>query len=227
MAKSKRKKFKKNIVTLLLLVFLSYLGYTFRFYIADGYNYLVDRISGKSTLRAIPMLSAVERTKLNYGDRVDKIAKEFGISPQYLKALIVLECSGEQNPKPRYESHIFDRLKEVRDGTRKKYESITTKILEGASDGALKNLATSWGAFQLMGYKCVQMDISIAEIRGRKSLYYSVKWIDEEYGYLLKKKRFKDAFHYHNTGRKHPIIGRARTHNPKYVELGLAYMKKF
>jgi hypothetical protein len=221
------KKLKKNIVTVLLLIFLCYLGYNYRYYLSDGFNYLSDRISGKTTTKAIPLLSAVERTKVNYGAKVDKIAKEFNISPEYLKALIVLECSGKKNPKQRFEVHIFERLKQVRDGDRKKYENITAETLKGASDEALKNLATSWGEFQLMGYKCVQLDISISEIRGRKSLYYGVKWITSEYGHLLKKKRYKDAFHYHNTGRKHPIVGRARTHNPKYVELGLAYMKQF
>ena len=55
----------------------------------------------------------------------------------------------------------------------------------------------------------------------------AAKWVKAEYGHLLKKERYKDAFHYHNTGRTFPRSGNSQTHNPMYVTRGLEYMKYF
>jgi hypothetical protein len=100
-------------------------------------------------------------------------------------------------------------------------------MLEDASDEALKNLARSWGPFQLMGYKCVQLGVNVKDIRGEDALELGVKWIDKEYGHLLKNKRYRDAFHYHNTGRLYPADNKVLTHDPLYVEKGLQYIQEF
>ena len=104
---------------------------------------------------------------------------------------------------------------------------ITHEMIADASDEALKNLAKSWGPFQLMGYKCLHLDVKVKDLRGDDALDWGAKWIKLEYGHLLRKKRYKDAFHYHNTGKTYPKSGIPKTHDPKYVDNGLKYMAYF
>ena len=122
---------------------------------------------------------------------------------------------------------MHSKLKKLKKGQIKKYELLKKKTIADASDDALKNLATSWGAFQIMGYKCVQLGVKVADIRGDKSLYWGVKWINEEYGSYLRKGKYKDAFHLHNTGRKYPKNGKPRTYHANYVPNGLKYIEMF
>lgn len=163
----------------------------------------------------------------NYSESVQRAADEFDIPYSYLMALIQLECGGQNPPGSRYEKHVFRRLKAVRDGKRSDYNGLTIKHIGDASDAALKNLATSWGPFQLMGYQCILLDVKIKDIRGPNSVHYGAKWINLAYGKRLRKEQFMDCFHIHNTGRPYPSTGIPKTHDPKYVPRGLAYMEKF
>ncbi|MDG1261908.1 MAG: hypothetical protein P8O05_09135 [Flavobacteriales bacterium] len=171
--------------------------------------------------------NALEVTLANYGEDVKEYADEFDLSYEYLMALIVLETSGKKPAGKRFEQGVYNRLLQVKSGDRRKYENIRQSHLEEASDGAVRNLATSWGPFQLMGYKCIGMDVNVSDIRGEDGLYYGMSWINDEYGRFVRKSNYKDAFHYHNTGRKYPTVGKPRTHDPRYVEKGLSYMEFF
>ena len=172
-------------------------------------------------------VNAFKMTESNYGSEVEEVAEKYGLPAPYLKALIVLECSGKKPVKPRYEKHIFNRLKKVRDQKGRTFEKIDQSVIGDASDEALKNLARSWGPFQLMGYKCLHLDVKVNDIRGEDALDWGAKWIKMEYGHLLRKKRYADAFHYHNTGKLFPKDSITSTHDPKYVENGLAYIEYF
>lgn len=169
----------------------------------------------------------VERTLANYYREVSCHAKGMNLPEHYLLSLIVLESSGRKLIPPRFEPHVFERLKEVREKKRSSYEHVTPEHLRNASDGALRNLASSWGPFQLMGYKCLLLGIYVKDIRGKDAVYWGAKWIDMTYGNELRKGDFKNAFHIHNTGRKYPAFGKPLTHDPKYVENGLDYMERF
>ncbi|MCB0761135.1 MAG: hypothetical protein KDC12_06385 [Flavobacteriales bacterium] len=183
--------------------------------------------SGHYAAHEVVQRSELESAAYHYGEEIRKHADAMGLPAEYFLALTVLECSGKNPPGSRFEPHVYEKLKEVRSGDRRKYENIRQETVIDASDEALRNLATSWGPFQLMGYKCVGMDVNVSDIRGDEAVYYGMLWIKEEYGKLLRKKRYKDAFHYHNTGRKYPVVGGPRTHDPRYVEKGLSYMKSF
>lgn len=172
-------------------------------------------------------LTAVERTWLNYKDDVKKASEELNISPEYLLALIALECEGRKEVPSRFEPHIFVKLQDVRNGELKNFESIATSDISNSSDDALKNLASSWGPFQLMGYQCLYLDIKLKEMRGKKAVYYGTLWIKNAYGKYLDKKKYKDAFHLHNTGKPYPKLGPPRTHNRHYVPKGIKFMKEF
>ncbi|MBL7944278.1 MAG: hypothetical protein JNM00_16035, partial [Flavobacteriales bacterium] len=107
-------------------------------------------------------------------------------------------------------------------------EDLRPEDLHDASDEAIDNLSTSWGPFQLMGYKVLGMGVNVSDIRDDHSAaLWGAKWIKKEYGHFLEKKKWKDAFHYHNTGRRYPISGGPRTHDPYYVSNGLRYIKYF
>jgi hypothetical protein len=169
-------------------------------------------------------LSMVE---INYGVAIDNAANTFQLSAEYLKALCMLESSGRKFVKPRFEPHVYERLREVQKGTRNNYEHVTPAMLKDASDAALKNLASSWGPFQLMGYKCLLLNIKVADIRGEEAVYWGAKWINETYGDYVRQSKFKDAFHIHNTGKRYPKLGKPKTYHPNYVQNGLEFMEYF
>ncbi len=161
-------------------------------------------------------------TELNYGDEVVRYAQEYNLPSEYLKALIILECSGDKPAGQRFEQNVFTKLKEVQNGRRKRYENITRRHIKYCSDAALRNLATSWGPFQIMGYKCIDMGIIISDLRGVESIKWGVKWINKEYGILIRNKDFEKAFRVHNTG---SVNG--RTYDPDYVKNGLEHINYF
>ncbi|WP_306642209.1 hypothetical protein [Sanyastnella coralliicola] len=171
--------------------------------------------------------NALERAHANYSESIRESAEEYDVSYEYLMALCVLECGGRMPAGKRYEPGVYRRLKQVKEGKRSNYEQVKQRHLEFASDEAVRNLSTSWGPFQLMGYKCIGMDVTVSDIRGDDAVEFGVQWIEDEYGHLLRAGRYKDAFHYHNTGRVYPSVGGPRTHDPKYVSKGLSYMEYF
>ncbi len=163
----------------------------------------------------------------NYGEEFKALGKEFNIAPEYLAALCMLESGGRKPAGSRFEKHVYARLRLVKIGLRRQYEHVKTADLENAGDEALQNLATSWGPFQLMGYKCLLYNINIKDLREEDAIYWGVKWINEAYGKFLRRGDYKNAFHLHNTGRTMPANGVSKTHDPDYVKKGLALMIYF
>jgi hypothetical protein len=168
-----------------------------------------------------------EAAEQHYSQEVQRAASEFDLDYSYLMSLLMLECSGKKPAGARFEPHVFNRLKQVRDGKRTHYENVTAGHLADASDEALRNLATSWGPFQLMGYKCILLDVNIRDIRGPNGIEHGADWINQTYGDVMRQGRFKDCFHMHNTGQPYPTTGLPRTHDPQYVPRGMSMMKQF
>lgn len=163
----------------------------------------------------------------NFGADIRKYARKEGIAPEYLAALCMLECSGRKPSGSRYEKHVYLRLKLVKSGLKRQYEHVKPDDLADAGDDALQNLASSWGPFQLMGYKCLLYDITVSDLRGEDAIRWGVKWIMANYGRQLKAKDYKSAFHIHNAGTPFPKNGKPRTHDPEYVTKGLKWMNYF
>ena len=162
------------------------------------------------------------KTEENYGQDVITYAQEYNLKPEYLKALIILECSGDKPAGQRFEPNVYAKLKEVQNGTRKRFEDITRRQIRDCSDGALRNLATSWGPFQIMGYKCIDMGIIINDLRGEECVKWGVMWINNEYGNLIRNNDFEKGFRVHNTG-----IENGKTYDPNYVSNGLEHIAYF
>lgn len=176
----------------------------------------------------VQRLAPEYRAHTNYGQEVWTLAEEEQLPYSYLMALIVLECGGKSPCGKRYEAHVFRRLQQVREGRRAAYGPLVRRDLQGVSDAALRNLATSWGPFQLMGYQSIGLNTTVLELRSSETaLNHGLRWIAETYGDDLRAGRYKDAFHRHNTGRPFPVDGQVLTHDPLYVEKGLRYMTFF
>ncbi|MDZ4822029.1 MAG: hypothetical protein SH856_01060 [Flavobacteriales bacterium] len=173
-------------------------------------------------------ISNLEWCERNYSKEISELSEQFNLPYEYLMALIVLECGGNKPAGHRLEKHVLSKLKKVRNSKLRKLENVHHKHLKDCDDAALENLARSWGPFQLMGYKVIGLGVNVNDIREEEdAAYWGAKWIKNEYGHFLKKKKWKDAFHYHNTGDRFPLSGRSHTHDPYYVSNGLKYMKYF
>lgn len=174
-----------------------------------------------------PQEMGLDAAMSNYANEIKALALQANLPPEYLMAVIMLECSGRKDVPARFEQGVYNKLLDVKERRRASLESIRYSDLADATDDALRNLASSWGPFQLMGYKCLHLGIKIKDLRGKHSLYYGVKWINSTYGDYIRKGKFADAFHIHNTGRPVPKNGKYTTYDPKYVPNGLQYMEYF
>ncbi len=206
---------KTNIKKLIFIIYII----VFVFVISVAYEKVQTKKEGDK--------GGVEVSVLNYKDKVEELSKQFDISENYLFALIMLECSGRKNVPYRYEDKVYKKLKLVKEGRLDRLENITKKDLKGLSDKTIKKMASSWGPFQIMGYKCFYLNISLDELIGDNNMYWAVKWINLTYGDYVRKKEYKHAFHIHNAGKKYPKKGPPKTYSPNYVKDGLWYMKKF
>ena len=170
----------------------------------------------------------LEWCEQNYGEEMREISSALDVPYAYLMALAVLECSGEKPAGHRFEQHVYRELIKVKEGKRRAYEAVRQEHLAALSEEEIRDLATSWGPFQLMGYKAIGLgldveDLSDEEVAAREG----ARWIQKEYGRFLTRKKWKDAFHIHNTGKRFPLNGHSRTHDPYYVSDGVRYMKYF
>ncbi len=177
-------------------------------------------------LKPISDRHSLYKVRKNYGEQVDKICQTRKLSSAFFKALIILESSADERPKSRFEKHVFERLKQVQAGKRKKFTGLYQKDLRKYSDSELKMLATSWGPFQIMGYHSIRMGINVDDLRGKNAVKYGIQWCEENYGRYLRNHQFRDAFHIHNTGRPFPKHLIPQTHDPAYVFKGLAFMQQ-
>jgi hypothetical protein len=173
-------------------------------------------------------ISDLEWCEQNYHDEILNLSVKHNVPYEYLMSLIVLECGGNKPAGHRFEKHIFNRLKKIQEGKGRKFENIKQEHLVGLDEQGLTNLSTSWGPFQLMGYKVIGLGVNVVDLRDEETAAdVGVQWIKQEYGHFLAKKKYKDAFHYHNTGDRFPMSGRSHTHDPYYVSDGIKYLKYF
>lgn len=215
---------RRQVVIFVILAILIILGVRYPQFYRNTYFTLTGGLKAPT---GSSISNAIDRTNLHYGGEVEKNAAQFGFSVKYLKSLIILESSGRKNVPPRFEKHVYRRLKQLKYGEISQFENLRPHHLKDATDAALKNLARSWGPFQIMGYKCILLGINIKDLRGDKAIFWGVKWIDLTYGDYLRKGKYMDCFHIHNTGKPYPKVGSPRTYDPNYVKNGMKYMSYF
>ena len=169
----------------------------------------------------------LEAVEINYGNKIELYAKKHELNSDFLKALCMLECGGRKKIPSRFEPHVYKRLIRLQSSKLKHFENLRPRDLSGMSEGALRNMASSWGPFQIMGYKSIRLKCKIVDLRNENAIVKATEWIDKEYGKYIREERFKDAFHYHNTGRILSKLGRPATHDPKYIAKGVKFMNYF
>lgn len=170
----------------------------------------------------------VLKTFQNYYESVKLACKEYPKIPEsYILALIGLECSGRKIVPHRFESHIYAQLKKVKKGQKRYFENIVQKDLMGKNERELRELASSWGPFQIMGYKSIAMNIDLDGLDNQDRIINGISWISENYGIYLEQGKYQDAFHLHNTGKPYPKIGKPFTFRNNYVSDGLSLMDSF
>jgi len=174
-----------------------------------------------------PNLSRVEKMRLNYEREIEDICREYELPSAYFKALTILESSGEKPAKTRYESHVYETLKNVKEGKRARYGRFTTQQMSLLTDNTLKKLATSWGPLQIMGYHCILMDITFEQLSGNHAMRFAIQWADQTYGNYLRARDFKNALHIHNTGQPLPASGVPTTYDPEYINKGMTLIQQF
>ncbi len=198
----------RRIFILLSIIGLGYLAYTFLF-------------KNKGTQ------DIFERLEQNYSSQVETVCAELKLPSEYFKALIILESSAKLPAPTRYEPHVYNRLKSVKEGETERYGSFTTPQMSLYDDQTLKKLATSWGPLQIMGYHCIPLGLDFEQLQGEFAIKHAIEWADKSYGKYLRRGDFTNAFHIHNTGRPVPASGQSKTHDPDYIRKGMNLIKHF
>jgi hypothetical protein len=144
------------------------------------------------------------------------------IPPEYLAALISLESYPPGNwDSERFEQKVYERLLKLKqNGT--PFNSIPREKIISLTESELRQLATSYGLTQIMGYHCLELGCSIEDLRSSDHLLWSVAYIRRHYLKYIKQKQWEICFKMHNTG--NPF---GKTHNKDYVEKGLKRMEYY
>lgn len=152
------------------------------------------------------------------------------VRPEWLAGLI-----GMENPQLReypdtrsyrFEPGIYDKLRRLSNPLifwRRCWSGITQAQVKGLSDAVLRELATSWGWTQIMGYSVLTVfkGLSIAQLRDKQAhLDLAVDFMRHVAGPYLDSGRFDQVCHIWNTGAPYktangrPVI---RTYSPYYI----------
>src|SRR6478735_5029784 len=85
--------------------------------------YIIPYFQNKKNINIEDRKSGLEMVAKNYGNTIDSCATLFKLSPQYLKALCMLECGGRKVFDQRFEPHVYEKLKKVKNGQLENYEN--------------------------------------------------------------------------------------------------------
>lgn len=162
----------------------------------------------------------------NLGDRIADACENTNVPTAFLAGLISVEDATLDETATRFEEGIFAKLKRVRDGQRPSFNGVKTSDIAGASDGALKNLSTSFGLTQILGLHVIATfnnTITVADLRDpAQHLQLAVQFIQREGGSHLDDGEFDKVLRIHNTGRPDGV-----TFSPDYVPNALGVMQEY
>jgi len=103
------------------------------------------------------------------------------------------------------------------------FAEIHSRLIQKAPDDALRELATSWGYTQIMGYHMVGRPGGVRQLLDTSFHFRMAIWLLSEFAvdfHLDTAHDFAELFCCWNTGRPH-----GRTYDPAYVEKGLGRME--
>ncbi len=144
------------------------------------------------------------------------------IPPAYMAAIISLESHPPGNrDSERFEPYVYERLRELKENNRS-FGKIKRETLLTMSDAQIRQLATSYGLTQVMGFHCLELGCSIADLQGPYHLQWSVEYMMRHYGPHARKRAWEACFRIHNTGRPS-----GQTTRKDYAEVGQARMRYY
>lgn len=153
---------------------------------------------------------------------IDRAAKGTDFSPEYMAALISIESSPPGNPySERFEPAVYQHLLKLKHDA-VPWGGVSRTKLRKYSDEELKQLATSYGLVQIMGYHCLAMGCTVDELRGDYQLQWAAVYMQAHYAKPARKSDWSTCFRIHNTGRPD-----GRPHRSDYVERGLIRMQYY
>jgi len=160
----------------------------------------------------------MQRIHAQWGEAISAACKYSSVPPAFLAALIALESGGEPAAK-RFEKHVYNKLISVQRGYADRYGALSRRDLQPLSDDGIRNLATSWGLTQIMGYHVARrpggIEILLNVETHLKFALGLLAEFAERYG-LNVTLEFAELFRCWNTGKPY-----GETYDPKYVENGL------
>lgn len=159
---------------------------------------------------------------LNLHKEIDGAVRNTEIPASYLAALISLESHPPGNRRSRrFEPRVYQRLLELKNDGRA-FAKIDRHRVRNLSDAELRELATSYGLTQIMGYHCLDLGCSIQDLSGSYHLLWSVAYIRRNYLSPMLKRDWASCFRIHNTGR-----AEGATSRDDYAEKGLLRMRYY
>jgi hypothetical protein len=176
-------------------------------------------------------LELMQKIKAELGAAIDAAAATCSIPAAFFAALIANESGGNPDAQ-RYEPSVFSALSDVWDEKRTAYGSITKLSIGNygmalsASDDSyfLKDLATSWGVTQIMGYEAIALKIEggAPALRDPVLALKNTTLMLNDFArrFQIAVTESEELFDCWNTGRPH-----SPTYDPQYIPNGLARMQ--
>lgn len=143
------------------------------------------------------------------------------IPPRFIAGLVANEAGKDRQGNirraaTRFEPHIYTKLKRVATTPRATFGQITHNDLKDATDTSLRALAHSYEATQMMGYWCIVLGCTLADLKNPdKHFFYTVKLLQlNDQGDFSRgtEDAFDDEMRQWNTGRE-----KGKTYHENYV----------
>ena len=201
-----------------------------------GTQHVDSRVRGNDVAHTADQ-RLMARIRERWGAAITEACRYSSVPEQFLAALVANESGqwilADKPIPPRFEKLVFNKLIAVQQGSLDHYGHIRREHLARLTGIEIKELASSWGLTQIMGCHTVGRPGGLSLIREDAGAHLKfalglLAKFAEQYG-LNVTLEFTEMFRCWNTGHpyddpKTPRI-EGRTHDPKYVERGLARMK--
>ena len=164
------------------------------------------------------------RIKTQWGAAIQEACKYSSVPPEFLAALIAGESGGDPSAR-RFEKSVYNKFQNVLRGYVGSYANLSKGDLGALGDAAIRDLATSWGLTQVMGYHTARRPGGVAILKDPEThLKFALGLVAEfaERFQLSVTTEFTEMFRCWNTGRPN-----GQTYDPKYVERGLARLETY
>lgn len=156
-----------------------------------------------------------------FGHQIREAVRGTIIPPEFIAGLVANEAGKDRQGNikreaTRFEKHVYARLRTVSRTPGARYGQIRYSQLKDASDDSLRALAHSYEATQMMGYWCIVLGCTLADLKNpEKHFFYTVKLLllnDSHDFNQFSEAAYDDEMRQWNTGRE-----KGKTYHENYV----------